>query len=70
MSYMYAYCLFIIISYNSIITYNAQMFITPFAYIVGHSPYPDIEIQAWEHFIQFLKDGNRPPLPSGCPENM
>ncbi|KAL5470980.1 hypothetical protein EMCRGX_G029049 [Ephydatia muelleri] len=36
----------------------------------GHSPYPDIEIQAWEHFIQFLKDGNRPPLPSGCPENM
>ena len=36
----------------------------------GHSPYPDMEIQAWEHFIQFLKDGNRPPLPSGCPEDI
>eukprot|EP00731_Ephydatia_muelleri_P021008 Em0013g735a len=36
----------------------------------GHSPYPDIEIQAWEPFVQFLKDGNRPPQPYGCPEHI
>ena len=33
----------------------------------GHSPYPDIDIHTWDPFIQYLKNGNRPVIPDGCP---
>ncbi|KAL5470991.1 hypothetical protein EMCRGX_G029061 [Ephydatia muelleri] len=36
----------------------------------GGHPYPDLDIQDWEMFIRFLKDGNRPTQPHGCPESM
>ena len=36
----------------------------------GCSPYPDVEIQALEPFVKYLKDGNRPLQPRGCPTHM
>lgn len=33
----------------------------------GHSPFPDMDIHTWDPFIQYLKNGNRPVIPDGCP---
>eukprot|EP00731_Ephydatia_muelleri_P021017 Em0013g744a len=33
----------------------------------GHSPYPDMDVHTWDPFIQYLKNGNRPEIPDGCP---